>query len=81
MSGSCCDLLTGAFFDVVNDAGGRKQTEDGCLTLGAGLRLRALEGDDVFGFCRSDGAIDFFGEEFGVAVVGDHTARWSRDFR
>ena len=56
----------------MDDAGGRKQTEDGGLTFGAGLGLGALVADDVLGFCRSDGAIEFFGEEFGVAVVGNH---------
>ena len=71
-------LFAGAFFDVVDDAVGGEETEDGRLTLGTGLGLSALEADDFLGFWWGDGASDFFGEQFGVTIVGDH--RWFECF-
>ena len=56
----------------MDDTQGRDETEDGGPTLGTGLGLGDLEAEDVFGLRRCDVAIDFFGEEFGVAIVGNH---------
>jgi hypothetical protein len=42
-----CGYFAGTLFDVVNDAVGRKETEDGGLALGAELRLSATSGAKV----------------------------------
>lgn len=72
VSGLCLSFFGLTFFDVVEDAGRRKGTPDGGLALGANFGLGGLEAGDVGLFTLADGAIDVLGEEFGVAVVGDH---------
>ena len=72
VGGLCGGFFARTLFDVVDDAVGGKEAEDDGLALVAGLRLGTSETDNVLGLCRGDGAIDFLGQEFGVAVVRNH---------
>ena len=56
----------------MDDTVGGEGTNHCGFALGSGFGLGCFELRDITLFGGSDGAVDFFGQEFGVAVVGNH---------
>ena len=67
------------FFNVVEDAGRLKRTPNRGVALGANFGLGRFKFGEVDLLGLRDGAVDVFGQEFGVAVVWNHACfEWLR---